>query len=125
VIVLVPGGADLIAAALWSELLARIVKNQLPHHAGRQALQMEAIVDLLMSVLADLEKGFVDQGGGLQGVTGTQAAALGAADAFHVVVDQRHQPVEQFRRASDLVEQFSDFGRIQGLVSVFGHARRG
>jgi hypothetical protein len=106
--VILQGLDSLPGTTLDSQLATRVVNNQLANGKIRKALQVQTIVDGLVTGLAKLDKGLVYQFSGLQRRAGTQARLLTARNLAQIIVDQRQNVVHQVGRVLQLRQQTSD-----------------
>ena len=80
------------AGAAFGVVLAGIVDEDLAHDVGGEADEVGAVVPV--NVFAgEADIGFVDEGGGLEGVVGALAAHIGLCEAVELGIDEREEAV--------------------------------
>ena len=79
-----------------------MVDDDLAHGAAHQPNQVLAVFDRLQILVEDFQKGFVNQGGGLQRRRSAGTGLLVMGQAPDVVVDQFGEPLERVGLALDL-----------------------
>ena len=72
-----------------------MVAEDAAHDCGGDAEEVRAALPGDVLLLDEAEVGFVDEGGGLDGVAGALAAHVVAREPPQLVVDQRHQAFER------------------------------
>jgi hypothetical protein len=71
------------------------IHQDAPHHLGGDGEEMGAVLPAYASHIHQAQKGFVDQGGGLQGITRVFPLHVAPGHAAQFSVDQRGQLVER------------------------------
>src|ERR1017187_4464999 len=90
---LVQGNMQHIAPA-FQVMAPRVVNQNAPHQLARNREKMGAILPLHALVIHQSHVGFVDQGGGLQAMTGALTFHVASRQAVKFVIDDWSQAVE-------------------------------
>src|SRR5665213_506191 len=91
---LVEGEDDLSGAALGGVAGAGVVGKNLAHDVGRDAEKMGTALEVGLAGIDKAEVGFVDEGGGLEGVSDTLLAEVVSGEFAQFGVDLRQEAVE-------------------------------
>jgi hypothetical protein len=98
-----------------------VVAQHPAHDAGRDAEEVRAVLPADILLFDEAEVGFVDEGGGLDGVAGALAPHVVAREPPQLVVDQRHQPRE--RRLVAVAPLDEQAGHLPGRCGLFRHLK--
>ena len=82
------GGA---VASLFGVAVAGAVAEDAAHHLGGGGIEFQAAVEIDRMLLDEAEVGFVDEGGGLEGVAGAFAGKVAGREAAKFGVDERDE----------------------------------
>ena len=82
------------AAALPPAPLARVIHQDVAHQPGGHAEELCPALPIHLRMIHQLEIGFVDQRGGLQGMAGALLAHVAVGDAPQFAFHERDQPVQ-------------------------------
>ena len=72
-----------------------MVNQNAPHHLGRNREKMGAILPLHALIIHQAHVGFIDQGGGLQAVSGALAFHIVVSQAAEFLIDDRGQALQR------------------------------
>ena len=99
---------------------ADVIDQDAADHLGGDGQEMGAAFEVGLALVHELQIGFVDQGGWLQGMMARLAGHLAAGDAAHLVVDEREDTVEGFGLAvAPLIEESRDFSLFRHLLRCY------
>lgn len=116
------GDALPVAAALAASALAGVIDEDAAHLAGGHGEEVGAVV-VRSAGAEEAEIGFVDHGGGREGVAGFLRRKIMRREAAEVVVNERRQFVERGRIAGAPAGQKYSYFRLRKgvMLTQFSH----
>ena len=100
---------DLPAAAFGALFAARVIYQNVAHDLGGQGEEVRFVLPVNRILTGQLQIGFVDERGGLQGMLRAFGLKLPCGYPPQIVINQRHQFPERLRLSlAVLIEQQAD-----------------